>query len=160
MNDYDEILVALRRITRAIHLQSKNLVRTTGLTAPQLLIMQTINRLGQLPASVLAREVAVSQATVSAIIDRLVAAGLVERRRGETDKRVVNLQLTAAGQGKLAQAPELLQAGFLRKYRKLEEWERHMLVAALQRIATMMDAEDLDASPILDVGELDAPEDA
>ncbi|MFT5012030.1 MAG: hypothetical protein ACI9HA_000679, partial [Dinoroseobacter sp.] len=37
MKDYDEILVALRQITRAIDLYSKRLQRDTGLTTSQLL---------------------------------------------------------------------------------------------------------------------------
>lgn len=156
MNDYDAIIVALRRITRAIHLHSKRLVRTSGLTAPQLIIMQTIQREGQTSASMLAKKVALSQATVTTILDRLERGGLIERRRSESDKRVVHVHLTAAGAEKLDIAPELLQAGFLREFRKLEDWERHMLTASLERIAAMMDAGDLDASPILDVGELDS----
>jgi hypothetical protein len=31
-----------------------------------------------------------------------------------------------------------------------------MLLSSVQRVATMMDAENIDASPILDVGDLDA----
>lgn len=156
MNDYDDILVALRRITRAIHLHSKRLVRDTGLTAPQLIIMQSIHREGQTSASALAKQVALSQATVTTILDRLCRAGLVERRRSDADRRVVHIVLTETGRTKVESAPELFQAEFLRKFRQLELWERHMLTASLERIAVMMDAESLDASPILEVGEIDA----
>jgi hypothetical protein len=47
-----------------------------------------------------------------------------------------------------------LQTGFLREYRKLERWEQHQLIASVQKIAVLMDAEDLDASPILTTGEV------
>ena len=46
MSDHDEILVALRRITRAIDLQSKRLVKATGLTAPQLVVIDTLHKQG------------------------------------------------------------------------------------------------------------------
>src|SRR5690625_7154353 len=42
-----------------------------------------------------------------------------------------------------------------RKFGDLEEWEQSMIIASLQRIAEMMDAKDIDASPFLDVGALD-----
>lgn len=155
MNDYDDILVSIRRITRAIDLQSKQLVKQTGLTAPQLVVMQTIRKHGTISPSAVAKEVALSQATITSILDRLERAELVRRDRSEEDKRVVHVCLTLTGQQRLEEAPELLQSGFLRQYRKLEDWERNMLVSALQRVATMMDAEGLDASPILDVGEIE-----
>ncbi|WP_321396140.1 MarR family transcriptional regulator [Emcibacter sp.] len=154
MTDYDDILVSIRRIIRAIDLQSKQLVKTTGLTAPQLVVMQTLRKEGKLSPSNIARNVALSQATITSILDRLEKAGLVRRTRSEEDRRIVDVCLTEEGRKRLEEAPELLQSGFLRQYRKLESWERQMLVSSLQRVAAMMDAEELDASPILEVGEL------
>ncbi|WP_068307805.1 MULTISPECIES: MarR family winged helix-turn-helix transcriptional regulator [Kordiimonas] len=154
MNDYDDILISIRRITRAIDLQSKQLVKQSGLTAPQLVVMMAIRKEGRASPSTVAREVALSQATITSILDRLEKAGLVRRERSESDKRIVYACLTADGQKRLEEAPELLQAGFLRRYRTLEDWERTMLVSSLQRVASMMDAEDLDASPILDIGDI------
>lgn len=118
--------------------------------------MQTVCREGQTSASALAKQVALSQATVTTILDRLCRAGLVERRRSDADRRVVHILLTDEGRARVEAAPELLQAEFLRKFRELEGWERHMLTASLERIASMMDAGSLDASPILEVGEIDA----
>lgn len=155
MADRDDILIALRRITRAIDLRSRELARDTGLTAPQLVVIQTLRREGVMPASVLARRVSLSQATVTTILDRLVKAGLISRERGEADKRIVAARLTEKGVETAEAAPELLQSGFLGRLGTLQSWERHMLVASLQRIAEMMDAEDLDAAPFLDVGDMD-----
>ena len=154
MNDYDDILISLRRIMRATDLYSQKLMKDTGLTAPQLLVMQAIEKEGKPPTSTLARHIAVSQATMTRIIDRLEHAGLVTRERCSDDKRVINVGLTEAGQQKLEMAPEPLQAEFLRKFRGLEDWEQHMLKSSLLRIARMMDAEDLDVAPILQVGEI------
>lgn len=154
MTDHDDILIALRRITRAIDLQSKRLMKKTGLTAPQLVVMQTLRREGQLSPTALARAVSLSQATITTILDRLVKQGFVRRDRSDADKRVVLACLTDEGLSAATAAPELLQSGFLREFRKLQDWERGMLIASLQRIAEMMDAEDLDASPILETGEI------
>lgn len=154
MKDYDDILVALRRITRAIDLQSKQLQKETGLTTSQLLLMELIEKLGHPTPSELAREMALSQATVTNLVDRLEKNNLVTRSRSVKDKRQVTLSLTQEGSLRVTNAPELLQAGFLREFRKLPDWQRNMLIASLQNIAAMMDAEAIDASPILDIGEL------
>ena len=43
MSSIDQVLIAVRRVIRATDLQSKFLARTTGLTTPQILILQTIH---------------------------------------------------------------------------------------------------------------------
>lgn len=155
MNDHDDILIALRRIIRAVDLHSKKLVKETGLTAPQLVVMQTLLRAGALMPSTLSREISLSQPTVTAILDRLEKADLIVRVRSETDRRSVLAKLTDKGREAATSAPELLQAGFLNSFRELPAWEQHMLIAALQRISDLMDADALDASPFLSAGEIE-----
>ena len=157
MKDYDEILISLRKIIRAADLHSQRLMKESGLTAPQLLVMQAIEKEGGPSTSTLADRIVVSQATMTRIIDRLERAGLVRRDKSTTDKRVVNISLTAAGQVKLESAPEPLQAEFLRRFRKLEDWEQQMLKSSLVRVAKMMNAENIDAAPILQTGSIVEP---
>ena len=114
--------------------------------------MQAIEKEGVPSTSTLARHIVVSQATMTRIVDRLERAGLVRREKSKEDKRVVNVRLTEAGCDKLERAPEPLQAEFLRRFRELEGWEQQMLKSSLLRIAKMMDAEELDAAPILQAG--------
>ena len=155
MIDYNDILVSMRRIMRAADLHSQRLFRESGLTTPQLLVMQGIEKYGSPSTSALAHHVVVSQATVTRIVDRLVRAGLVRRDKASVDKRVVNVSLTDAGRERLAASPIPLQSEFLARFGELEDWEQHMLKSALIRIAKMMDADDIDAAPILQPGALD-----
>ena len=46
----------------------------------------------------------------------------------------------------------MLQEDFERRFALLAEWEQTQILASLQRIAELMDAEDLDASPVLTSG--------
>jgi DNA-binding MarR family transcriptional regulator len=149
-----ETLTALRRITRAIDLHSKRLERTAGFTVPQLLVLQSVGELGTPSVSQVAREVHLAQGTVTAIMDRLAAKGLVERTRSEEDRRRVSVSLTDRGETSLAEAPSLLQEEFVERFSQLRSWEQKMLAASLERIAELMDAERVDASPILETGEL------
>ena len=72
----------------------------------------------------------------------------------------VHVQLTKRGFEILRDAPIPLQEHFATQFNGLEEWEQTMIIAALQRVAYMMDAEHIDASPVLDVGALDRPHEA
>ncbi len=155
MDRIDQVLIALRRVIRATDLHSRHLAKTTGLTAPQILLLQTIRDRGQIAIGELATEVSLSQATVTSILDRLEKKALIFRQRSQTDKRKVHAHLTTAGAEVLKEAPVPLQAQFSRQFSALQEWEQTMIISSLQRIARMMDAEHIDASPVLDIGILD-----
>lgn len=151
----EAVLVALRRVMRATDLHSRELVRTTGLTAPQMLLLQTIQQMGKVGVGELAQEISLSQATVTSILDRLEDRGFVLREKSESDKRKVLTALTVMGVDAIKDAPVPLQQTFVARFGTLASWEQHQLIASLQRIAAMMDAQDIDASPVLDTGVLD-----
>lgn len=154
MQKYDELLVALRRVIRAIDLHSKQLNKTSGLTGPQLLIMHEVAQNDGITASRVALNVNLSPATVTNILDRLENRNLVNRVRSQLDKRRVSLYLTESGKELLAKAPQPLQEHFINKFTALDEWEQSQLLSSMQRIAAMMDADKIDASPFLAVGTL------
>jgi DNA-binding MarR family transcriptional regulator len=155
MNRYDEVLVALRRIIRATDLHSKQLSKTSGLTSPQLLILQTLHHNGELTVGDVARRVSLSQATVTTIIDRLEKRDFVRRERGSSDKRKVYVFLTEKAQEALINAPKPLQDSFVQQFQDLKDWEQTLILTSLERVAHMMDAQHIDASPVLDLGQLD-----
>jgi len=148
----DDIVAAIRRIIRAIDLQSRRLNERYKLTGPQLATLREAERLVSPTTSALARAVHLSQPTVTGILNRLEQRGLVQRVRSSDDRRSVEIRVTEAGGELLDETPSLLQDRFRSELKRLDEWERHGLLSALQRIASMMDAEALDASPILETG--------
>ncbi len=149
----DHVLVSLRRIIRATDLYSRKLGKRTGLTTPQLVVIQAIGTLRDPTVSDVAKAVSLSLATVTTILNRLEANGLVHRERSAVDRRRVIVTLTEKGEELGASAPKPLQDSFVDRFVRLESWEQHQIVAALERVATMMDAEELDAAPILLSGE-------
>ncbi len=155
----DQVIVALRRITRAIDLHSQGLMQQFGLTAPQLAALRAIARLQPITIGALARSIHLSQATLTGILTRLEGRFLVSRARSGSDRRAVVVELTDKGRAVLESAPPLLQDRFRRELLKLQEWEQTQMLATLQRIASMMDADDLDAAPVLAAGEVAAADD-
>lgn len=67
------------------------------LSAPQVHTLLALGHEGALAMGDLARRVAVTEKTVTGLVDRLERDGLVERRRDEADRRVIHVALTAAG---------------------------------------------------------------
>lgn len=155
MSNIEDVLVSIRRVIRATDMHSKYLAKTTGLTAPQILLLQTIRNKGEVTIKELANDMSLSQATVTSILDRLEKRELVYRERSSEDKRKVHAYLTNKAAEVLKTAPAPLQDQFTRQFDDLQDWEQTMIIASLQRVAHMMDAQHIDASPVLDVGTLD-----
>ena len=151
----DQVIVALRRVIRAVDLHSRTLVESHGLTGPQALILKALQD-GSLPAGELATRVSLSQGTVTDILNRLEKRGLIIRNRDTEDRRRVLVEATDAALSLLEKSPPLLQESFAQRFGNLQDWEQTQLLASLQRIAAMMDAADIDAAPVLSSGSVRA----
>jgi DNA-binding MarR family transcriptional regulator len=83
----------------------------------------------------LARECHLDAGAMTRMLDRLEAKGLCKRVRSETDRRVVNIELTAAGTKAASDIPEILSgvqnahlAGFsAHEFETLREYLRRIL---------------------------------
>ena len=155
----ESILRSLRRITRAIDLYSRKLSREHRLTGPQVVCLRQLRKSGAGSSpSELARAVSLSQATVTGILDRLEARGLVRRERSRTDRRRVNVQLTADGERLAAGLPSALQERFADRLADLPAENRAVIDTILQQVVSMMEATELEAAPVLQAGSiLDGP---
>lgn len=142
-----QVLVALRQITRASELHSRRLMRDFGLSIPQLVVLLAIEELDKVTVRQISEHISLSQATVTTILNRLEERGLVLRRRSSDDRRVVHQELTEAARAIMQRQPPVLQEGFMQRFGTLEAWEQTALLSALQRLAAMMEAEELAAEP-------------
>jgi len=145
----NEVLIALRRIIQAIDLYSRSLVKEHGITGPQLVILQVLSRNNEMSVGELAKAISLGQATVTGILDRLEKRGLIIRRKDDNDKRKVLISPTEESKKVVAVKPSALQQTFVGQFEKLQDWEKIMILAVLQRIVAMMDAKSIEAYPIL-----------
>lgn len=151
----EDALIALRQIQRKTELAAKRLAQMVGLTPSQLVVLQLLKERGEVSAGELSQLTQLKHATITSLVDKLVARGYVTRYKCDTDKRKVWLNLTEDGQTGLNNAPDLLQEVFSNRFDSLPDWHQAMLVSALERISALLDAEEIDAAPVLDIGALD-----
>ncbi len=144
-----EILRSLRKIVRAIDMQSHRINVSFNVTVPQLLCLYAIQRNPSLTLSGLAEEISLSPSTVNGIADRLEEKGLIHRVRSSQDRRKVIPMLLEAGGRIVDEAPPMLQETFVQRFRRLPEDEQNAIAAALQKTVRLLDAEAIDASPNL-----------
>ena len=147
-----QALIALRRIIRAMEFSARRLAKETGLTSSQLTVLRILSQ-GEMTPSAIAAQIGLTQATVT----RLVERKLVQRRRGESDRRHIWIDLTEEGHAMLASMPPDLQVSFQSEFDRMKDWEQAMVVASLERIAGLLNAERIDAGPVLEFGEIATP---
>ena len=151
----EDALIALRRIQRMTELASKRLAQMAGLTPSQLSVLRILDEGENISAGQVAEATQLKHATITSLVDKLEARGFVARQRCETDRRRVLLHLLPAGKIALSKAPDPLHETFSIGFDALPGWHQSMLVSSLERAVTLLDADMLDAAPVLDVGELD-----
>lgn len=156
----DDSLIALRRILRATELYERKLAQAAGLTPAKLRVLQLLAARadGSATPKALATQMGVAQATVTALIDKLEKSGMVTRQRSAVDRRQTNVVITDSGRAATKKAPDALQQRFVRAFETMQDWEQAQLVASLERVAAMLQAEEIDASPVLTTGEIQAGE--
>lgn len=147
----DEILRALRRILRRVTLHSRQIHRETKLTLPQVLTLRALGEMqsGRTTQVGLSRALGLSQPTITGIVDRLERSGLVKRERSTSDRRKVEVSLTDAGRARLESLPTPMQEQFIARMMELSIEERAALLQSLNRVVTLMEADTIDAAPML-----------
>lgn len=151
------MLRSIRRIIRAVDMHSKMLQQAQDITAPQLVCLLTLVRMGPLTVKALSQAIDLSPSTTVGVVDRLETKGFVLRTRSETDRRQVQISVTVAGETAAQRAPFPLQNRLVEGFRHLPELEQATLTLALERLVGLMAASDIDASAILHLAPITEP---
>lgn len=147
-----DIVQALRRIFKAIHVYSKQALKEYGVTGPQLWAMRVLEKKGLLSVGELAELMYLHISTVSVLVDRLEEHGLVERRRTAADRRVVQIQLTPDGKKLLKKAPEPAQGKLLHGLEKLDRRTLNRIHRSIGTIVEIMEVRDVKATFFFEEG--------
>lgn len=93
----DQLCFALYAASRAVSGAYRQLLADVGLTYPQYLAMLSLWEENAQSVAALGGALDLESSTLSPLIRRLEALGLVRRQRSDTDERVVHVHLTDAG---------------------------------------------------------------
>jgi MarR family transcriptional regulator, organic hydroperoxide resistance regulator len=117
----DDALALERQVCFALSVAARNVVAVyrqvldpLGLTHPQYLVMLALWQHGSLSVKELSRLLQLDPGTLSPLLKRLEAAGLVRRERNPVDQRNLALTLTDAGRRLRAEA-EQIPAGIVER---------------------------------------------
>jgi DNA-binding MarR family transcriptional regulator len=125
----DDLLEAARAVMR-ISLHAADQIG--GVSVVQLRALTVLDREGTANLAQLAEGMGVTVSTTSRLVDRLVAAGLVDRRTATHTRREIALKLTARGRSTLARYDDHRLEGLHACLESLSEEEREQAVRGLR----------------------------
>jgi DNA-binding MarR family transcriptional regulator len=134
----DYVCLALYTASRTVTGLYRELLRDLDLTYPQYLVMRLLWQRGPLPVKDIAVALTLDYGTLSPLLKRLEARGLIRRIRRVDDERSVEVHLTDAGTAMRADAsrvPDELVCALGMDDRAIGE-----LRAALQRLTATVNA--------------------
>jgi DNA-binding MarR family transcriptional regulator len=123
---------AIRSVVRALRLNTRSIEAKLGISLEQLFVLQ---QLADKPAdslNELAERTATHQSSVSVVVRRLVDRGLVTRVAATTDRRRVQIALTAAGENLLRDAPPTVQNDLMQGMARMSPEHRGTLAELLE----------------------------
>jgi DNA-binding MarR family transcriptional regulator len=100
----DYLCLALYTASRAVTGRYRELLDGLDLTYPQYLVMRLLWQRGAVPVKDIGAALALDYGTLSPLLKRLEARGLVRRARRSDDERSVEITLTDAGKAMRAEA--------------------------------------------------------
>jgi len=113
----EQLCFALYNASRALTRAYAPLLGPLGLTYPRYLVLLVLWEHDGVPVRAIGERLSLDSGTLTPLLKRLAQQGLVERRRGEDDERVVRIHLTPEGRalrGKARKIPTELacRAGY------------------------------------------------
>ncbi|MFD3538965.1 MarR family winged helix-turn-helix transcriptional regulator [Streptomyces sp. NPDC058662] len=99
-----QICFALNAASRAFGGLYRVVLKDLGLTYPQYLVMLVLWEHGELPVKQIGQHLRLDSGTLSPLLKRLEAAGLIRRERSTEDERSVHAHLTGEGAALRARA--------------------------------------------------------
>lgn len=131
--DLREVSQAMRRLLEAEYARGQ-------LTAPQRIVMQALFSSEGMSLKELCEQVALSHSTVSGIVDRLQAKGMVARSTDSADRRLTRIAVTpVVRQFMEKQAPRLTAQPLIEALARLSEQERRAVRRGLRLLRGALD---------------------
>jgi DNA-binding MarR family transcriptional regulator len=111
------------------------------------LILQALMAQRELRMNDLARFLGLSKANASGLVDRLVRKGLIDRKHGVEDRRVVFVRLTASGLKVARNLSKAQRRGLAQMMRRIPEQNLKVFIETLEQMAMGMSEQQKNLLP-------------
>ncbi|OIN81989.1 MarR family transcriptional regulator [Mycobacterium malmoense] len=133
----DQIDAVLRASRALVGIAAASIAAVDGdVTVPQLRVLVMVATEGPLNLAAVATGLGVNASNASRICDRLIRAGLLDRRDSPHDRRHITLRLTGAGKRLVDRMTKHRRTAIIRVLCDMDPGDRELLTMGLDRFAT------------------------
>ncbi len=140
---------AIRRIVQLLRESGRAVESELGISGAQLFVLQKLRDEGSATVGELAAKTLTHQSSVSTVLAKLEARGLVQRKPAPEDRRVVRVHLTPAGSRLVDRAPDPAQLRLIEAVQALPAGEQRTLAELLERMLEGMGLPRAGVPPML-----------
>jgi DNA-binding MarR family transcriptional regulator len=126
----DEVLLAAMRAAMAVSVRAAD--ELGDVSTVQLRALTVLRETPGANLIQLAQEMGVTVSTASRLVDRLVAAGLVDRRQSPQTRREISLSLTRSGQARLRRYDDLRLIGLRACLYRIPDGQHEAIIGGLR----------------------------
>jgi len=148
MNSENEVIIkefvrSVRRLIKAVYLDSQRISKQFGLTGPQSEVLRSLFNKGSMSSADLSRITYVTPSNITGIIDRLERKGLVERIRVTGDRRIALITLTSKGEALSKTLPDPIEERFISQVADMEMAHIQILSKAMNQLVDQIENKEL-----------------
>lgn len=137
-SDLTSVLDSIRAIVRLLRLSGRSAEQSLGVSGAQLFVLQKLAEVTVQSLSELAARTHTDPSSVSVVVSRLVARGLVTRSASSSDARRVDISLSPSGRALVRRAPRGAQAELIAAAGQLPAKQLKSLARDLGTLVEMM----------------------
>jgi MarR family transcriptional regulator, organic hydroperoxide resistance regulator len=141
-NVFYEIRKQIRKVEKYAYQHSQELMKTFGITGPQMGVLRVISSNSTISLSEIANRMGLHITTAEGIINRMQYRKFVKKQKSAKDKRVVEVSITEKGKKILKEAPVGAMGQFYRNLQKISDEEARQIYKTLSRIVELYGAAD------------------
>jgi DNA-binding MarR family transcriptional regulator len=142
LGEIGKIINSLRGINCGMQRYSHELKRDYKITGQQLGVLHIINKYPNGTLKELSKKMYLHISTVSGILDRLESSGYIARNRRASDRRELDIQLTAKGKKTIKEAPLSGLVAFVAELHQMPLPRIRKVGQILEMLARSMKIED------------------
>ena len=130
----DRVTELFPQLARGMARHGDNYLSKGAITLPQLWVLGYLTKKRECPMRELADFMRMGLSSVTGMVDRLVKQGLVKRRRTETDRRLVFVDISPKGRKILNEIMEQRRATTMDLFEALTAEERSIYLCILEKL--------------------------
>jgi len=143
-------LVSIRRLVRTLRTTAVSVERETGLSTAQTFVLQLLLEAPAESMNELAERTSTDQSSVSVVVSRLEAKGLVARLTSATDARRTQVVITNSGIALMHRKPPTVQERLTRALTGMPPSSLELLASELNKLVALMGADEEPATLIFE----------